>query len=155
MPKIHEGNLIAKGIKFGIVVSRFNQFISNKLLEGAIDTLVRHGCEDGYIDVFWTPGSFDIPALAKKLAGSKKYDAIICLGAVIRGGTPHFDYIASQVSKGIASTSLETGIPIAFGVLTTDTLEQAIERAGTKQGNKGRDAAAAAIELVNLYREVG
>lgn len=155
MAKIFEGNLIGKGLKFGIVVSRFNEFFSGKLLEGAKDALNRHGVLEADIDVAWTPGSFEIPLIAQKMAESKKYNAVICLGAVIRGGTPHFDYIAAEVSKGIANTSLKTGVPVIFGVITTDTLEQAIERSGTKSGNKGFDAAVSAIEMANLIKTLG
>jgi 6,7-dimethyl-8-ribityllumazine synthase len=155
MGKIYEGNLLGKGLKFGLVVSRFNEFFSNKLLEGARDALIRHGVLDTDIEVAWTPGSFEIPLIAQKMAENKKYHAVICLGAVIRGGTPHFDYISAEVSKGIANTSLKTGIPIVFGVITTDTLEQAIERSGTKDGNKGFDAAVSAIEMANLIKAIG
>jgi 6,7-dimethyl-8-ribityllumazine synthase len=151
--KVIEGKLNAKDLKFGIVVGRFNEFISSKLLGGAIDGLKRHGAEEKAIEVVWSPGSFEIPLIAKKMAKSDKYDAVICLGAVIRGGTPHFDYIASEVSKGIANAMLETEVPIIFGVLTTDSIEQAIERAGTKSGNKGFDAAMSAIEMANLMKE--
>ncbi len=150
--KSFEGKLDAKGLKFGIVIARFNEFISGKLLTGCLDGLRRHGADDENIDVTWSPGAFEIPLLAKKMASGKKYDAVICLGAVIRGATPHFDYVAAEVSKGVAQVGLETGLPIIFGVLTTDNLEQAIERAGTKGGNKGFDAALAAIEMVNLMR---
>ncbi len=149
-----QGKLDGKDHKFSIVVSRFNSFISEKLLDGAIDCLLRHNVKQEDIKVYWVPGSFEIPSVAKKLAQSKNSDAIICLGCVIRGETPHFDYIAAEVSKGIAQVSLETGVPVIFGVLTTDTIEQAIERAGTKAGNKGFDAALTAIELVNLYRQL-
>ena len=145
-----EGKLSAKGKKFGIVTSRFNELISKQLLAGAQDCLVRHDCKETDITVVWVPGSFEIPFAAKKMARSGNYDALICLGAVIRGSTPHFDYIASEVSKGIAQVGMETGVPAIFGVLTTDTIEQAIERAGTKAGNKGWDAALSAIEMVNL-----
>ncbi len=154
MPRVVEGNLTAKGLSFGIVASRFNEFITARLLDGALDALRRHGAEDERITVVRVPGSFEIPLLAKKLASSRQYDAIICLGTVIRGATPHFEYIASEVAKGIAMTGLETGVPIAFGVLTTDSIEQAVERAGTKGGNKGFDAACSAIEMVNLLREL-
>lgn len=150
-----EGQLLGQGLKFGIVVSRFNEFISSKLLEGAQDALRRHGVADGDVDVAWAPGSFEIPLVAKKMAQSGKYDAVIGLGVVIRGGTPHFDYIAAEVSKGIASVSLDTGLPVIFGVITAETLEQAIERAGTKQGNKGFDAAVSAIEMANLMKGLG
>lgn len=152
--KVIEGKLNAKDLKFGIVVGRFNEFISSKLLGGAIDALKRHGAEEKAIEVIWSPGSFEIPLIAKKMAKSDKYNAVICLGAVIRGGTPHFDYIASEVSKGIANAMLETEVPIIFGVLTTDSIEQAIERAGTKSGNKGFDAAMSAIEMANLMKEL-
>jgi len=148
--KTFEGKLSAKGYKFGIVVSRFNDFISQKLLEGAIDCLQRHECAESDIEIMRVPGAFEIPLAADKLAQTKKYNAIICLGAVIRGNTPHFDYVASEVSKGIAQTSLKNQIPIAFGVLTTENIEQAIERAGTKSGNKGWDAALTAIEMADL-----
>lgn len=145
-----EGNLTAKNKKFGIVVSRFNELISKQLLSGAQDCLLRHECKNDNITVAWVPGSFEIPLAAKKMAQSSKYDAIICLGAVIRGGTPHFEYIASEVSKGVANVGLETGVPVIFGILTTDTIEQALERAGIKAGNKGWDAALSSIEMVNL-----
>ena len=144
------GDLIAKGQKYCIVIARFNEFIGSKLLSGAVDELTRHGVEGKDIDVVWTPGAFEIPLVSKKCAISKKYDAIITLGAVIRGQTPHFDYVAAEISKGISHVALETGVPVLFGVLTTDNLEQAIERAGTKAGNKGADAAKSAIEMVNL-----
>jgi 6,7-dimethyl-8-ribityllumazine synthase len=152
MPQFFEGKLEAKGQKFGIVVSRFNSFICERLLEGAVDALIRHGADDKNISVARVPGAFEIPFFAKKMAESGKYDALICLGAVIRGSTPHFDFVASEVSKGVAQVSLESGIPIAFGVLTTDTIEQAVERAGTKAGNKGFDAAMTVIESVNLLK---
>ena len=154
MGKQFEGMLLGKGLKFGLVVSRFNEFISKKLLEGAQDALLRHGVIEEDIDLAWAPGSFEIPLVAKRLAQTKKYDAVICLGAVIRGGTPHFDYIAAEVTKGIANVGLETGVPIILGVITTDNLEQAIERAGTKAGNKGFDAAMSAIELANLFKSI-
>lgn len=150
MPEIIEGHLNAKGFSFGIIVSRFNSFICDRLLEGAIDTLVRHGADEEQMTVVRVPGAFEIPLAAKKMAGSGKYDAVICLGAVIRGGTPHFEYVSSEVTKGIASVSLDSNVPISFGVLTTDTVEQAIERAGTKAGNKGAEATMSAIEMVNL-----
>jgi 6,7-dimethyl-8-ribityllumazine synthase len=150
MTKIIEGKLTAKGKKFGVVISRFNNLISSQLLLGAQDCLIRHECKQDDITVAWVPGSFEIPLAAKKMAQSSNYDAVICLGAVIRGGTPHFDYIASEVSKGIANVGLETGLPVIFGIITADTIEQALERAGTKAGNKGWDAALAAIEMVNL-----
>jgi len=152
--KVYEGKLLAHGLKFAIVVSRFNDFICNRLLGGAMDALTRSGAESDDIEVFKVPGAFEIPLVAKKLAMSGKYDAVICLGAVIRGSTPHFDYVANEVSKGIAAVSLETTVPVAFGVLTTDTLEQAIERAGSKAGNKGWDAAMAAIEMANLLKQI-
>ena len=154
MSKCFEGMLLGKGLKFGLVVSRFNDFISKKLLEGAQDALLRHGVNEGDIEIAWTPGSFEIPLIAKKLAQTKRYDAVICLGAVIRGGTPHFEYIASEVTKGIAQVNLETGLPVIYGVITTDTLEQAIERAGTKEGNKGFQAAVSAIEMANLVKSI-
>jgi 6,7-dimethyl-8-ribityllumazine synthase len=153
--KIYEGKLLAKDLRFGIIVSRFNDFICDRLLGGALDGLQRSGAEESNIEVFKVPGAFEIPLLAKKVASSHRYDALICLGAVIRGSTPHFDFVASEVSKGIATVSLETGVPVSFGVLTTDTLEQAIERAGSKAGNKGWDAAMAAIEMANLLKQIG
>jgi 6,7-dimethyl-8-ribityllumazine synthase len=152
MPKIIEGKIVAKGLKFGIVASRFNDFICGKLVEGALDALKRSGAEEKTITIVRVPGAFEIPLVAKKLAKSGDFDAIICLGAVIRGDTPHFEYISSEVSKGIATATLDTGIPIAFGVITSDTLEQAIERAGSKSGNKGWDAAISAIEMANLFK---
>ena len=151
--KTYEGKLVAQGLKFGIIVGRFNEFIGGKLLAGALDGLKRHGVEEENIELVWVPGAFEIPLAAKKMANTEKYDAVICLGAVIRGATPHFDYVSSEVSKGIASVSLETGVPVIFGVLTTDTIEQAIERAGTKAGNKGYDAAVTAIEMANLLSQ--
>jgi 6,7-dimethyl-8-ribityllumazine synthase len=153
MPKYIEGKLDASGLSFGILVSRFNSFISERLLEGALDALLRHGAADDNIVVARVPGAFEIPLAAKKMAESGKFDAVICLGAVIRGATPHFDYVAGEVSKGVAHVSLDAGLPIIFGVLTTDSIEQAIERAGTKAGNKGFDAAVTAMETVNLLRE--
>jgi 6,7-dimethyl-8-ribityllumazine synthase len=152
--KIIEGELQAKGLKFGIITSRFNDFITTRLLEGAQDALLRHGAKEDDIVVIKVPGSFEIPMAAKKLALKGSYNAIICLGTIIRGATPHFEYIAAEVSKGIATVSLETGIPITFGVLTTDTVEQAIERAGTKSGNKGWDAALSAIEMAQLLKKL-
>ncbi|HHV28263.1 6,7-dimethyl-8-ribityllumazine synthase [Acetivibrio mesophilus] len=152
--KTNEGKLIASGLKFGVVVGRFNEFISSKLLGGVVDGLIRHGAVEEDIEISWVPGAFEIPLAAQKMANSKKFDAIICIGAVIRGSTPHFDYVSSEMSKGIAKVSLDTGIPIAFGVLTTDTIEQAIERAGTKVGNKGYDAAITAIEMANLLKMI-
>jgi 6,7-dimethyl-8-ribityllumazine synthase len=154
MPRIVEGKLDAKGLKFGIVVSRFNDFICEHLLSGALDGLLRHGAEDRDIEVCRVPGAFEIPQVARKMALSRQYDAVVCLGAVIRGSTPHFDYIAAEVSKGIAMIGLESEIPVTFGVVTTDNLEQAIERAGSKAGNKGWDAALSAVEMANLYREM-
>ncbi len=151
----YEGVLLGQGLKFGIVVSRFNEFITRKLLEGAQDALLRHGVEEEDIDVAWVPGAFEIPLAAQKIAQTDKYDAIVCLGAVIRGATPHFEYIAAEVTKGIAKVGLETGLPVSYGVITTDTLEQAIERAGTKSGNKGFYAAEEAIEMVNLFKTLG
>ena len=155
MSKLFEGMLLGKGLKFGLVVSRFNEFFSTKLLEGAQDALLRHGVSEDDIEVAWTPGSFEIPLIAQKLAQTKKYDAVICLGAVIRGGTPHFDHIAAEVTKGIAKVNLDTGVPVIYGVITTDTLEQAVERSGTKAGNKGFDAAVSAIEMANLVKSIG
>ena len=152
--KTIEGKLDAKGLKFGIVITRFNEFISGKLLTGCLDGLIRHGADNESIDVVWAPGAFEVPLLAKKLAANKKYDAIICLGAVIRGATPHFDFVAAEVSKGIANVSLESGKPVIYGILTTDSIEQAIERAGTKAGNKGWDAALSAIEMVDLLKKI-
>jgi 6,7-dimethyl-8-ribityllumazine synthase len=152
--KIIEGKLEAKGLKFGIVIARFNEFISSKLLSGCIDGLKRHGADEEDIHVAWSPGSFEIPLLAKQMAESKNYDAVICLGAVIRGATPHFEYVAAEVSKGVASVGLESGIPVIYGILTTDSIEQAIERAGTKSGNKGFDAALAAIEMANVLPKI-
>jgi len=154
MPKIIEGRLDAQGLKIGILVSRFNSFIGDRLVEGAIDALLRHGAEKENLTVIRVPGAFEIPPVAKQMAASGRYDALVCLGAVIRGATPHFDYVSAEVSKGIAAVSMEAGIPVTFGVLTTDTLEQAIERAGSKAGNKGFDAAVAAIEMANLYKAI-
>jgi 6,7-dimethyl-8-ribityllumazine synthase len=155
MSKQYEGMLLGKGLKFGVVVSRFNEFFSRKLLDGAMDALLRHGVNDEDIEVAWTPGSFEIPLIAQKMAQTKKYDAVICLGAVIRGSTPHFDYISAEVTKGIANVNLSTGVPIIYGVITTDTLEQAVERSGSKVGNKGKDAAVSAIEMANLVKSIG
>ena len=154
MSRQFEGKLLGKGLKFGLIVSRFNEFITRKLLEGAQDALLRHGADEADIEVAWVPGSFEIPLAAKKLAQTKRYDAIICLGAVIRGGTPHFDYVAAEVSKGVAKVGLEAGLPIIYGVITADTLEQAIERAGTKMGNRGFEAAEHAIEMANLVKGI-
>ncbi len=154
MSRSYEGTLLGEGLKFGIVLSRFNEFITTRLLAGAQDALVRHGVKEDDIEIAWTPGSFEIPLIAKKMAESGKYAAIICLGAVIRGGTPHFEYIAAEVTKGIAQVGLQTGMPVIYGVITADTLEQAIERAGTKMGNAGSDAAVSAIEMANLPRSI-
>lgn len=152
--KTIEGNLIAQGLKFAVINGRFNSLITKQLLEGALDGLRRHGVEEENIEMVWAPGAFEIPLVAQKLAESKKYDGVICLGAVIRGSTPHFDYVCAEVSKGVASAGMKTGIPIIFGVLTTDTIEQAVERAGTKAGNKGYDAALTAIEMANLLKQI-
>jgi 6,7-dimethyl-8-ribityllumazine synthase len=152
MPKIIEGKLDAKGLRFGLLVSRFNSFVSDRLVEGAIDALLRHGAEKDDINIVRVPGAFEIPPTAKQMAESGRYDAIVCLGAVIRGATPHFEYVSAEVSKGVASVSIDSGIPVTVGVLTTDTIEQAIERAGSKAGNKGFDAAVAAVEMANLYK---
>lgn len=154
MTKVIEGNLIAKGRRFGIVASRFNDFITKELVSGCIDILARHGAADTDITVTWVPGAFEIPCVASKMAKTKSYDALICLGTVIRGSTPHFDYIASEVSKGVSHVSLDSGLPVVFGVITADTIEQAVERAGTKQGNKGSDAAMSAIEMANLIDKI-
>ncbi|MBU2536381.1 MAG: 6,7-dimethyl-8-ribityllumazine synthase [Chloroflexota bacterium] len=155
MGKSYEGSLLGKGLKFGLIVSRFNEFFTRRLLDGAQDALLRHGVNEADIEVAWTPGSFEIPLIAQKMAQSKKYDAVICLAAVIRGGTPHWEYIASEATKGIARVSLETGVPVINSILTTETLEQAIERAGSKAGNKGFDAAVSAIETANLLKSMG
>jgi 6,7-dimethyl-8-ribityllumazine synthase len=152
--KTFEGELQAKGLKFAIIVSRFNDFIGGKLLDGAVDALTRHGASEQNIDIIKVPGAYEIPLTAKKVASKKKHDALICLGAIIRGATPHFDYVAAEASKGIAQASLDTGIPIAFGVLTTDTIEQAVERAGSKSGNKGWDCAMVAIEMAQLFKKL-
>jgi 6,7-dimethyl-8-ribityllumazine synthase len=154
MPRILEGNLTGEGKKFGIIVSRFNEFISGKLLEGALDCLKRHNSDLDNLDIAWVPGAFELPLVAKKMSQTNKYDAIICLGTVIRGSTPHFDYVSSEVSKGISKVSLDSNIPVIFGVVTTDTLEQAIERAGTKSGNKGWDAALSGIEMATLLTQI-
>lgn len=154
MAKVIEGTLNAKGMRVALVAGRFNDFITSKLLEGALDTLKRHGAADQNLTVVWVPGSFEIPLVARKLAAGGKYDAVITLGAVIRGATSHFDYVAAEVSKGVAQAGLETGVPVIFGVLTTDSIEQAIERAGTKAGNKGADAAMAAMEMVDLFKNL-
>lgn len=153
--KTFEGKMVAKGIRVGIVVARFNEFITSKLLGGAMDALVRHDINEDDVDVAWVPGAFEIPLIAKKMAKSGKYDAVIALGAVIRGSTSHYDYVCNEVSKGVAAASLESGVPVMFGVVTTENIEQAIERAGTKAGNKGYDCALGAIEMVNLIREMG
>jgi 6,7-dimethyl-8-ribityllumazine synthase len=152
--KTYEGMLLGDGLKFGIVVARFNDFITNKMLDGALDTLLRHGVNEEDVEVAYCPGSFEIPLVAQRMAGTKRYDSIICLGAVIRGGTPHFEYVASEVTKGIAQVGLNSGLPVIYGVLTADTLEQAIERAGTKEGNEGAKAAITAIEMVNLMNTI-
>lgn len=154
MPNIYEGYLLGEGLTFSIVVSRFNSFVTEKLLAGALDALKRHGVDVDHVDVFWAPGAFEIPGIAKRLAESKKYDAVLCLGAVIRGATPHFDYVAAESAKGIAHLSASTGVPVIYGVITTDTIEQALERAGIKAGNKGAEAAIAGIETANLYKTV-
>ena len=155
MSKSFEGMLLGKGLKFGLIVSRFNEFFTKKLLEGAQDALLRHGVNEEDVEVAWVPGSFEVPLIALKLAQTKKYDAVICLAAVVRGDTPHFEYIAAEVTKGIARAGMETGLPIINGVITTDTLEQAVERAGTKAGNKGFEAAVNAIEMANLVKAIG
>jgi len=155
LPKFYEGHLVGGGLRFGIVVGRFNEFITNKLLSGALDALNRHGVAEQDIEVAWVPGAFELPMVARRMVDMAKYDAVICLGAVIRGATPHFDFVAAEVSKGIAKVGLDTGTPTIYGVLTTDTIEQAIERAGTKSGNKGWDAAVTAIEMANLAKAFG
>ena len=152
--KMYEGKLIAEGLKFGIVIGRFNEFIGSKLLTGALDGFKRHGVKDDDIEIAWVPGAFEIPLIAKKMAKSKKYDGVVCLGAVIRGATSHYELVAGEVTKGIAKVSLDEEVPIIFGVLTTENIEQAIERAGTKSGNKGYEAAVAAIEMANLIKEL-
>lgn len=152
--RTYEGKVVSKDIKVGIVVARFNEFITSKLLGGAVDALVRHDVKEDDIEVAWVPGAFEIPLIASKMAKSNKYDAVICLGAVIRGATSHYDFVCSEVSKGVAQVSLQSDIPVMFGVLTTDTIEQAIERAGTKAGNKGHECGTGAIEMVNLIREI-
>ncbi|WP_127530810.1 6,7-dimethyl-8-ribityllumazine synthase [Paenibacillus kobensis] len=152
--KHYEGHLVSQGLKYGIVVGRFNEFITTKLLSGALDALKRHGAEDSEIEVAWVPGAFEIPFATQKMAESGKYDAVITLGAVIRGSTPHFDFVCNEAAKGVAATALKTGVPTIFGVLTTDSIEQAIERAGTKAGNKGYESAASAIEMANLTRQL-
>lgn len=152
MGTVFEGNLVGSGLKVGIVVARFNEFITGKILSGAEDALRRHGVESGNVDIAWVPGAFEIPIVAKKMAASGKYDAVITLGTVIRGATPHFDFVCNEVAKGVSAINMQEGIPVIFGVLTTDTIEQAIERAGTKAGNKGWDAGSAAIEMANLLK---
>ncbi|MGL5269559.1 MAG: 6,7-dimethyl-8-ribityllumazine synthase [Selenomonadaceae bacterium] len=154
MANIIEGNLTAQGLRFGLVAARFNEFITSKLLSGAIDTLRRHGADEDMLDVAWVPGAFEIPMAAKKMAESKKYDAVICLGAVIRGSTSHYDYVCNEVSKGVAQVGMSTGVPTIFSVVTTENIEQAIERAGTKAGNKGADGAMAAMEMANLLKNI-
>ena len=154
MPRTYEGKITAEGFSFAIIVSRFNDFISSRLVDGALDALRRHGVDEGRVSLIKVPGAFEIPATAKKMTKNNEHDAIICLGAVIRGATPHFDYVAAEVSKGIANVAIESEIPVTFGILTTDNLEQAIERAGSKAGNKGGDAAVAAMEMVNLFHEL-
>ena len=155
MEKCYEGMLLGKGLKFGMVISRFNEFITNKLLDGAQDALLRHGVNEGDIDIAWVPGAFEIPLAAQKLTQTTRYDAVICLGAVIRGATPHFEYIAAEVAKGIAKIGLEAGLPVSYGIITADSLEQAIERAGTKAGNRGFAAAVDAIEMASLLKNIG
>jgi 6,7-dimethyl-8-ribityllumazine synthase len=154
MAKLIEGSAVIKGKKFGIIASRFNDFITKQLVEGCSDTLIRHGAKDDELTVVWVPGAFEIPAVAARIAATKKYDAVICLGTVIRGATPHFDFVASEAAKGIAKAGQDAGIPVIFGIITADTIEQAIERAGTKDGNKGRDAAVSAIEMVNVFEQI-
>jgi 6,7-dimethyl-8-ribityllumazine synthase len=154
MPKTYEGKLVAEGLRFAIVVSRFNEFITRRLLGGAMDALQRHGAQEAQIEVAWVPGSFEIPLAAHKLAASGKYDAVICLGAVIRGATPHFEFVASETAKGIAQAAMQTGVPVIYGIVTADTIEQAVERAGTKAGNRGFDAAVSAMEMANLVSQL-
>ncbi|UQZ81988.1 6,7-dimethyl-8-ribityllumazine synthase [Paenibacillus konkukensis] len=154
MAKVYEGHLVSKGLKYGIVVGRFNEFITSKLLGGALDALKRHGATDDEVEIAWVPGAFEISLIALKMAESGKYDAVITLGAVIRGSTPHFDYVCNEAAKGVAAISLKTGVPTIFGVLTTDSIEQAVERAGTKAGNKGWEAATTAIEMANLTKQL-
>lgn len=154
MAKVYEGNLVSQGYKYGIVVGRFNEFISGKLLNGALDALKRHGASDGDIEIAWVPGAFEIPLIAGKMAESGKYDAVITLGAVIRGSTPHFDYVCNEAAKGVAAAAQRTGVPVIFGIITVDSIEQAVERAGTKAGNKGWDAAVSAIEMADLCRKL-
>lgn len=152
MIKVFEGHLVGRGLRFGLVAGRFNEFITNKLLSGAVDALKRHGVEEKDVEIAWVPGAFEIPMVARRMVSMQRYDAVICLGAVIRGATPHFDYVAAEVSKGVAKVGLDSGVPTIFGVITADTIEQAIERAGTKAGNKGWDAAVTAIEMANLLK---
>jgi len=154
MAKVIEAQLIAKDKKFGIIASRFNDFVTKRLVEGALDTLTRHGANDDQVEVVWVPGAFEMPTATSKLANSKKYDALICVGTIIRGSTPHFDFVASEAAKGISQVSLKSGVPVAFGVITADSIEQAIDRAGTKEGNKGSDAALSAIEMANLVEKI-
>lgn len=154
MVKVFEGHLLGQGLRFGLVVGRFNEFITNKLMSGALDALKRHGVEDQDVEVAWVPGAFELPMVAGKMVSLRRFDAVICLGAVIRGATPHFDYVASEVSKGVAKVGLDSGVPVIFGVITADTIEQAIERAGTKAGNKGWDAGVTAIEMANLIKGI-
>ncbi|CAM3967729.1 6,7-dimethyl-8-ribityllumazine synthase [Paenibacillus alkaliterrae] len=154
MVRVFEGHLVSEGLKYGVVVGRFNEFISSKLLGGALDAFKRHGAQEEDVDVAWVPGAFEIPLIAQKMAESGKYDAVITLGAVIRGSTPHFDYVCNEAAKGVAAIALKTGVPTIFGVLTVDSIEQAIERAGTKAGNKGYEAAASAIEMANLTKQL-
>ncbi len=154
MPKVFEGHLVGQGLRFGLVVGRFNEFITNKLLSGALDALKRHGVNDQDVEIAWVPGAFEVPAVARRMVSLQRFDAVICLGAVIRGATPHFDYVAAEVSKGVAKVGLDSGVPTIFGIITADTIEQAIERAGTKAGNKGWDAAVTAIEMANLTRAI-
>jgi 6,7-dimethyl-8-ribityllumazine synthase len=154
-PHVIEGQLVATGLRFGVVVSRFNAFITGRLLEGALDALQRHGADLTGVDVVWVPGTFEVPIVAQQLAASSRYHAVICLGCLIRGGTPHFDYLSAEVTKGVAQVGLNTGVPTVFGVLTTDTIEQAIERAGTKAGNKGFDAGVTAVEMADVMRRLG
>lgn len=155
MANIIEGNIIAEGLRFAIVASRFNEFITSKLLEGALDMLRRHGASEEQVDVVWVPGAFEIPLVAKKLAACGKYDAVVCVGAVIRGATSHYDYVCNEASKGVAQAALSTGVPVIFAVVTTENIEQAVERAGTKAGNKGSDGALAAMEMANLLKKIG
>lgn len=155
MANIIEGNITAEGLRFAIVASRFNEFITSKLLEGALDMLRRHGASEEQVDVVWVPGAFEIPLVAKKLAACGKYDAVVCVGAVIRGATSHYDYVCNEASKGVAQAALSTGVPVIFAVVTTDNIEQAVERAGTKAGNKGSDGALAAMEMANLLKKIG